>query len=480
MNFVFISPQFPKTYWNFCNRLKNNGVTVLGVGDTPYDALDWDCKNNLDEYYYVTSLEDYDQVFRAVAYFSFRYGKIDWLESNNEYWLELDAQLRTDFNITTGARNDFIHSIKFKSAMKAGYEKAGVPTARYHMVSTLEAAEEFIREVGYPVIVKPDNGCGAEDTYKLKNENDLKAFYRALPTVPYIMEEFINGTIVSFDAVVDSHSVPIFWTSNVFPVPIMDIVNSNGHLSYWTVKDVPEDLRDAGFRTVKAFGVKSRFVHLEFFRLNEDKPGMGKKGDVVALEVNMRPAGGYTPDMINFANSVDVYRIWADMICFDERRDLDEHHQKYYCVYASQRDGRNYVHTHEEILARYGSRIVMCDRMPDALADAMGNQMYTAKLDTYEDLREYVHFIHDENKPFEENTAVEPLPEEVPDFLNSDAEEAPAAADATEEKAVTATEETVVTAQEEKAEEPKAKPKKASTRKASAKKAEKEEGTAIK
>ena len=44
---------------------------------------------------------------------------------------------------------------------------------------------------------------------------------------------------------------------------------------------------------------------------------MGKKGDVVALEVNMRPCGGFSPDMMNFANSTDVYKIWADMIAYD-------------------------------------------------------------------------------------------------------------------------------------------------------------------
>ena len=39
MNFVFISPQFPSSYWQFCDRLTKRGVTVLGIGDTPYDRL---------------------------------------------------------------------------------------------------------------------------------------------------------------------------------------------------------------------------------------------------------------------------------------------------------------------------------------------------------------------------------------------------------------------------------------------------------
>ena len=68
----------------------------------------------------MNDLGNYDEMLRAVAYFTFHYGKIDWIESNNEYWLEMDAQLRTDFNINTGAKNDFIERIKYKSKMNEG------------------------------------------------------------------------------------------------------------------------------------------------------------------------------------------------------------------------------------------------------------------------------------------------------------------------------------------------------------------------
>lgn len=393
MNFIFISPHFPKTYWNFCDRLRCNGVNVLGIGDAPFDEIPYELKDCLTEYYRVDNLGNYDEMVRAVGYFTFHYGKIDWLESNNEYWLEMDAQLRTDFNITTGAQNDFIERIKFKSKMKESYRAAGVPVARHHMVCTIDAARAFIRTVGYPVIVKPDNGCGAEATYKLKNEDDLQNFFAHLPAIPYIMEEYINGTIVSFDGVADSHCVLLFYTSNVFPTPLLDIVSQKGDLAYWTQKSVPAALKDVGFRTIKAFGAKSRFFHCEFFQLNEDKPGLGKKGDYVALEVNMRPAGGYTPDMINFANSVDCYQIWADMVCYDEVRHLDLNGPKYYCVYASRRDCHSYKHSHEQILARYGSRLKMCDELPLALRLDMGDRMYTANVRTSVERDAFIRYV---------------------------------------------------------------------------------------
>ena len=37
-NFIFISPNFPTNYWQFCRELKKNGLNVLGIGDQPYDG----------------------------------------------------------------------------------------------------------------------------------------------------------------------------------------------------------------------------------------------------------------------------------------------------------------------------------------------------------------------------------------------------------------------------------------------------------
>ena len=74
MNFVFISPGFPKTYYQFCDRLKARGVTVLAIGDTPYDYLSEDVKRSVHEYYYVPSMENYDDMIKAMGYFTFHYG----------------------------------------------------------------------------------------------------------------------------------------------------------------------------------------------------------------------------------------------------------------------------------------------------------------------------------------------------------------------------------------------------------------------
>ena len=377
MNFVFVSPNFPDAYRHFCVRLRENGVNVLGVGDAPYDALHPELKQALTEYYAVSTLEDYDQVLRALGYFTFRYGKIDWVESNNEYWLELDAALRTDFNIPTGPNREQIRKYRSKSLMKEYFAKAGIPSARCLPVTELAPALEFVAQVGFPVIVKPDSGVGAADTYRLEDEADLKDFFLHLPPIPYLMEEYVQGEVTTYDGVCNSKGEVLFAASHITPNSIMDMANEGAPCFYYVDKQVPADVERAGKAVLAAFQARGRCFHLEFFRLSKAKAGLGKKGDIVALEVNMRPAGGFTPDMIDFSQSVDMFQIWADMVVFDQR-----HHRyegpKSYCVYVGRRDGVDYALSGEQLLSRAGEHIRMFTRMPDAMAGLMGNQVAVA------------------------------------------------------------------------------------------------------
>ncbi len=387
-NVIFISPNFPANYWLFCRELKADGMNVLGIGDEPYERLSAGLKENLTEYYKVDSLENYDSVYRAVAFLIFKHGPIDWLESNNEYWLERDAKLRTAFHITSGFQEADMPSIKLKSKMKEFYRRAGIPTARYHIVDGLEDCREFIAQVGWPVVVKPDNGVGASDTHALKSDDDLAKFLeKRKPGVSYIMEEYVHAEVNSYDAIYDSHGEPMFETGNVTPVSIMDIVNDGDNSIYYILRDLPEDTRAAGRATAKAFGVKSRFIHFEFFRLSEDQEGLGKKGDLVGLEVNMRPSGGYTPDMIDYAHGTNVYKVWADMVAFDKTSIPEE--DRFFCAYLGRRDGKKYAMGHEDLMRKYGARMKLVGRIPQVLAGAMGDQMYIAVFPTREEMDQF-------------------------------------------------------------------------------------------
>lgn len=379
-NFIFLSPNFPDNYWRFCAALRGRGLRVLGIGDCPYDHLREELRRALDEYYYVSSLEHYDEVYGAVAYFAFKYGKPDWLESNNEYWLERDARLREDFNLASGFRPGDMPPVKYKSCMKERFSAAGIPVARWICADDESACRAFLREVGRAV-VKPDNGVGANATYPISCEADLRAFF-AQPRTGYLMEEFVDGTVCSYDAIVDASGTPVFETGNVTPHSIMDIVNDRRESFFYIVKELPAALRALGRAAVKSFGVKSRFIHFEFFRLNRDC-ALGKEGDYAALEVNMRPSGGCSTDMMNYAGGTDVYAIWADMIAGHVPRAVCG--QKSFCVYVGRRRGKSYALSRAEILVRYGSHLKEYGDVDGVLAPAMGDERYLACFDTEEE-----------------------------------------------------------------------------------------------
>lgn len=276
--------------------------------------------------------------------------------------------------------------------MKAYYANVGIPTARYHLVDTWRNCVDFANTVGYPVIVKPDNGVGASSTYKLNDESELSYFFATKNScVQYIMEEYIYAEVNSYDAIIDSHGNPIFEIGNVTPMSIMDIVNNADNSIFYIVKELPEDTRRLGRATVKSFGVRSRFVHFEFFRLLKDYEGLGRQGELIGLEVNMRPCGGISPDMMNFSQSTDVYKIWADMIAYDSS--LKGIGETAYCAFAGRRDGKNFVMSNEQIMEKYAANMKMSGRVADVLSGAMGNQMFIATFPTKEDMDRFYNDV---------------------------------------------------------------------------------------
>ena len=378
MNVVFISPHFPLYFHNFCSRLKERGVNVLGIGDEDYNLISEETKRAVTEYYRVSNLENYEEVKKACKFYEHKYGKIDWIESQNEYWLEMEATLRSEFDVTTGTKIENMSSMKYKSKMKAVYKKAGIPVARYDYATDIQSCFDFINKVNYPVIVKPDNGVGANSTYKLNNENDVINFFNTKEeNVSYIIEEFINGHVETFDGITDSNKNILIASSHVMARSIMDCVNEKQEAIFYCQSIENTDIEEIGKRAVKAFDTRSRFFHFEFFRLDEDKEGLGKKGDLIGLEVNMRAPGAYMPDMINYTYDVDVYSIWADMLIYN--KSFVDINKKYSVGYVSRRKNFKYKKSIEDIKQNFREKILFDTEVPKVLSDAMGDRVLLAR-----------------------------------------------------------------------------------------------------
>lgn len=285
---------------------------MLGIGESPYEELGAALKGWLHEYYRVDSLQDYDQVYRAFAHFISKHGRIDRVDSNAEFWMETDARLRTDFNIA-GYHQCDIERFKRKSVMKQIYQEAGVPVARGALASDHKAALALGKKAGYPLVAKPDIGVGAAATYRLENEEQLKQFLDKPQEVEYFLEEYLSGQLVTYDGLANQEAEPIFVASHLFNTGIMEVVNERADLFYWSAREIPDDLDELGRRVLKAFHVRKRFFHLEFFRTS--------KG-LRALEANLRAPGALTTNMMCYANDIDIFRMWAEVVC-DRRTTVD-------------------------------------------------------------------------------------------------------------------------------------------------------------
>lgn len=390
MNVIFISPHFPRHFYQFCDRLKSRGVNVLGIGDCPWEGIGPACQNALTDYRAVPTLQDYGAVYHAVADYIFHYGRIDFVESQNEYWLELDARIRTDFNIATGPKLDAMPDMNRKSRMKAAYRRAGVPAARWLLPASLEEALAFAAEVGYPVIVKPDHGMGAGDTHRIDDAAGLGRFWQARdPAVAYIQEECVPGHVETFDGITDSRRQVLFCASQVLPRSLMDAAHGEDILSYCQAP--ADDLRAAGERVLREFDTRNRFFHFEFFRLDADKPGLGRKGDLVGLEVNMRAPGGRIPDKMNYAFDTDVYTIWADSLIYD--RCFMGGEFRHIITHIGRRRAIAYRHSDEEIRSALGAQIIEEFDVDAALAADMGDHAFLLRADSRAQWQGQLHYI---------------------------------------------------------------------------------------
>ncbi|WP_386687861.1 acetyl-CoA carboxylase biotin carboxylase subunit family protein [Lonepinella sp. MS14437] len=383
LNFVMISPHFPTNFETFAVRMKEKGINTLGIADTPYEQLSENLRNSLTEYYRVDNMEDYDQVYRAVGYFAHKYGRIDRVESHNEYWLELDAKLRTDFNVF-GYKNEDMLAIKTKAQMKEVFRQTGLKVAKGQVFQNDDEARKLANKLKFPVIIKPNSGVGASDTYKIKSADELEAFFTYKnPQVEYIMEEFIDGDIVTFDGLTDHDGNIVFYSSLEYSEAVLDTVEKDGDMFYYVPRDISPELIKLGKQCVDAFGVRERFFHFEFFRVK-------KTGEFLPLEINCRPPGGLTIDMWNYANDFDVFKEYANIVT--ENKFYTEITHPWNVVYISRKANQNYAHSIEQVCEKFADNIISVQTVPGVFAKIMGEHGILARADSIEKMREIVQF----------------------------------------------------------------------------------------
>ena len=385
MNYLLVSPNFPISQEFFAKGLKEKGINVLGVGSESYDALSQTLKDNLVEYFRVNDLEDYEEVFRAVAFLTYKHGKIDRIESNNEYWLELDARLREDFNVY-GVKPKQLELTKYKSKMKTMFKEAGARVAKGYAANNKEELNGILKKLELPLIAKPDNGVGSANTYKLLTQRDVEEFINEWnEKVSYFFEEFVeNGVLCTYDGLINQHGDIVFETSFIYTQPTLDLVNNGLDYANIIEPNIDPKLKELGQRIVYKFGMKERFFHIEFFRLPD--------GEYIALEYNNRIAGGTCIDLYNYSYNISLYEIYADVVLDKKIKDIATNK---YTLSLSRRNRYQYKNSLEDIKAKYSYSIRMITTVPEVFSAAMGNTMIIISVENKEQITEVMNYVHE-------------------------------------------------------------------------------------
>jgi hypothetical protein len=309
MNVLLLSPGYPADMPEFTRGLAEAGAQVFGVGDSPIDGLPSMVRQNLSEYIQVRSLWDEDAVIESLRN-SLRGRNLDRIECLWEPAIMLAARLRETFGVA-GLDIEQAQLFRDKELMKQALDEAGIRTPRHVAAVTVAAVWEAAEAIGFPIILKPIDGAGSADTYRVSDAEELKSVMPRLRHVPTVsVEEFVDGEEYTFDTITVNGKIAYYNIAWYRPRPL--VARSNEWISPQVIalRDVEAPELQAGvkmgFDVIKALGFHTGFTHMEWYRKAD--------GEVVFGEIGARPPGAHQVDQMKYVCDFDVFREWANAV----------------------------------------------------------------------------------------------------------------------------------------------------------------------
>lgn len=285
------------------------GVRLGVITQEPVERASVAVRSRIAAHWRVDSIVDAGQISVAVRALAARHGRPARLFGAYEQLQVPLAQVREELGIE-GMSVETALNFRDKFRMKNILRAAGVPCARHALVHSEAEAWDFVREVGFPLVLKPPAGAGAQATHRVGTAEELRdVLARSAPTqqTPVLIEEFITGQEHSLETVSIGGEAVWHSLTNYFPTPLEVVENP---WMQWCVvlpreTNGPEyaDIRDTGMRALRALGMTTGLTHMEWFRRRD--------GSVVISEVAARPPGAQITTLVSRANDIDFVQSWA-------------------------------------------------------------------------------------------------------------------------------------------------------------------------
>ncbi len=289
-------------------------VQLAVVTQQPLADLPERLATRLAGHWQVHDVTDVAQLGWAVRELRARLGPPDRLFGAYEQLQVPLAELREQLDLP-GMRPDAAHRFRDKARMKEALRAAGIPCARHALVTSVDDAHRFARDVGFPLVAKPPAGAGARNTERLGDLPALEAWLQANPPQandPLLLEEFLHGREHSLETVsIDGRAV---WhsISHYDPTPLEVIEQPWVQWCVLLPRNIDEphfdDIRAVGARALQVLGMETGVSHCEWFRRAD--------GSLAISEIAARPPGAQITTMISRAHDIDFVRAWVEVQLF--------------------------------------------------------------------------------------------------------------------------------------------------------------------
>jgi hypothetical protein len=361
MNVVFLAPGYPSEMPHFVRGLAEHGAHVIGVGDQPVSALPELARQQLSEYLQVASIRDEMAVVGALTKFM-RGRTVDRVVALWEPVVVLGARIREALGVP-GIDLEMAHRFRDKDLMKQVIQAAGLRTARHARASTSSEVRAAVEQVGYPAIIKPIDGAGSMDTFRVDTPEELeKALGRLTHVAEVNVEEFIVGEEYHYDTICADGKVLYDNMGFYRPKPL--ISRSNEWISPQTcaVRDLSQPHLQPGItlgrEVLKVMGLQTGFTHMEWF--------LTPSGEAVFSEIGARPPGANTVDLMNFTADIDVFSGYGEAEM--KGTYTPENPRAYNAINLFKRAiGRGRISRIEglaPLMERHGAHVVLVDLLP--------------------------------------------------------------------------------------------------------------------
>jgi phosphoribosylaminoimidazole carboxylase (NCAIR synthetase) len=218
-----------------------------------------------------------------------------------------------------GMRAEAARNFRDKARMKTVLRAAGVPCARHRLVTTRAEAREFAAAIGFPLVVKPPAGAGAQATFRVDGPEALEEALSVAGGAPgagreVLLEEFVVGEESSFETVsVDGQ--PVWYSSTRYlPTPLEALRHPWIQWCVLLPRERDEarlaDVKEVAARALSALGMETGLSHMEWFRRRD--------GSIAISEVAARPPGAQITTLVSVAHEWDFLAAWARLMVYNE------------------------------------------------------------------------------------------------------------------------------------------------------------------